>query len=159
MFLGLIGVFYVFSQLGVFERVIAPASLRLSAAASAPIIRIFGDDVRVNGSTLSSSRGEVEVAYGCDALEPMVYFAAAVLAFPAPWRKRLPALAAGLPLLFALNIVRVVSLYLIATRRPTWFEFAHRDLWQPIFIVATLLLWFAWIMLLPRARAPIPARG
>ncbi|MBL8746809.1 MAG: archaeosortase/exosortase family protein [Phycisphaerae bacterium] len=157
VFLGVIGAFYVFSQFGVFQSVIAPGSMRLSALSAAPFIRLLGDPVDVNGTMLVSPRGRVEVQYGCDALEPIVYFIAAVLAFPATWRGRLFGIAVGVPALFALNIVRIASLYFIATRRADWFDVAHRDLWQPIFIAATLALWMAWAMLHSGARAARPA--
>ena len=146
--------YYVFSQLGVFLKVIAPGSIRLSAVVSAPFIRALGDDVTVRGTMLSSPEGQVEVHYGCDALEPIVYFSAAIVAFPASWRRRLIGLALGVPMLFVLNISRIVSLYFVQTRRPDWFEAAHLDIWQPLFIVATLGLWFTWVMLLPKPRAP-----
>ncbi len=152
VFLGLLGAFYLFSQLGVFVKVIAPGSIRLSALASAPVIRLLGDAVDVRGTMLVSPKGQVEVHYGCDALEPLVYFSAAVIAFPASWRRRLLGIAAGIPVLFVLNIARIVSLYFIATRSPDWFETAHLVIWQPLFIAATLALWFAWVMLLPRSR-------
>lgn len=159
VFLGTIGAFYVLSQLGVFVNVIAPGSMRLSALSAAPAIRVLGDAVDVEGTNLVSTHGQVDVHYGCDALEPIVYLVAAIVAFPARWRHRWVGIGAGIAALFVLNIARIVSLYFIATRRPDWFDAAHRVVWQPLFIVATLGLWFAWVMLLPTSRAiPLPRR-
>lgn len=157
-FVGIVLAFYIFSQLGVFERVIAPASLRTSAAASEPFIRFVDGDLVRRGTVLASSKGQVDVHYGCDALEPIVYFAAAVIAFPAPWRRRVLGLVLGIPVIFLLNIARIVSLYFVATRRPDWFEAAHLDVWQPLFIAATLAVWFTWVMLLPKAGARTKTR-
>jgi exosortase/archaeosortase family protein len=154
VFVGIVLAFYIFSQLGVFTKVVAPASMRFSAVTSEPVIRLVDGDVVRRDTVLSSSRGQVDVHFGCDALEPIVYFAAAVIAFPAAWGRRFIALALGIPALFVLNIARIVSLYFVSTRHPDWFDAAHRDIWQPLFIAATLGLWFAWVMLLPRPRAP-----
>lgn len=151
VFIGIVLAFYIFSQLGVFTKVVAPASMRFSAVTSEPVIRLVDGDVVRRDTVLSSSRGQVDVHFGCDALEPIVYFGAAVMAFPAAWKRRLIGLALGIPALFVLNIARIVSLYFVATRRPDWFDAAHRDIWQPLFIAATLGLWFTWVMLLPRA--------
>lgn len=157
IFLGILGGFYVFSQLRVFDEVIAPASLRVSAVASGPILNLLGEQAVVTGTRLASARGHVDVSFGCDALEPIVYFAAAVLAFPARWRRRLVGLVIGVPALFALNILRIVTLYYVATRAPGWFDAAHVDVGQPIFIVLTLGLWFAWVMLLSDIRRKPPS--
>jgi exosortase/archaeosortase family protein len=152
IFLGILAGFYVFGQLGVFSRVVAPASLRASALAAAPIIRLLGDPVTVEGVRLSSARGAVDVALGCDALEPIVYFVAAVVAFPAPWRRRVLGVVLGIPALFLLNAARIAGLYLVLTRRPAWFETAHIDVSQPLFILVTFGTWFAWVMLLSNNR-------
>lgn len=165
VFIAIVLAFYIFSQLGVFAKVIAPASMRLSARASEPVIRLVDGDITRRDTVLASSKGQVDVHFGCDALEPIVYFAAAVIAFPSPWMRRLIALAIGIPALFLLNIARIVSLYFVATRRPDWFDAAHHDIWQPLFIAATLALWFTWVMLLPNARTrkanspPVPSPG
>jgi exosortase/archaeosortase family protein len=67
-----------------------------------------------------------------------------VLAFPARWRQRAAALAIGIPLLVVLNIVRVVSLFEIGVHAPVTFASAHVEMWQSVFIIATMFLWAMW---------------
>ena len=75
----------------------------------------------------------------------LALFAAALLSFPARWKSKLIGLAAGLAVLFLLNIVRIVSLYLTGIHYPKAFEFMHVEAWQGIFILFALALWIFWM--------------
>jgi len=52
-------------------------------------------------------------------------FLASVLAYPATWKEKLLGLAVGQPVLVVLNVVRVVSLFIIGVYAPTIFRAAH----------------------------------
>lgn len=90
----------------------------------------------------------------CGAIPSLSIFAAAVLAFPAPWWKRLMGLALGLPALFGVNLGRLSTLAYVGAYDPTssrlWFTFAHEYVWQGVFIIFVVALWMAWIELIVR---------
>jgi exosortase/archaeosortase family protein len=47
--------------------------------------------------------------------------------------------------LSALNIVRLVTLFLAGVYLPSIFEFLHTDFWQACFVFMPLALWLAWV--------------
>jgi exosortase/archaeosortase family protein len=83
----------------------------------------------------------------CGAIEVMAIFLAAVLAFPAPWWKRLVGLLAGLPLMYCVNIFRLSVLGVIGAldQDGKWFKFAHEYVWQAVYIVFVVAVWLAWV--------------
>ena len=91
----------------------------------------------------------------CGAIEVMAIFLAAVLAFPAAWWKRLVGLAAGLPLMYAVNIFRLSVLGVIGAldQDGKWFKFAHEYVWQAVYIVFVVAVWLAWVEYIVRRRA------
>jgi len=48
-------------------------------------------------------------------------------------------------LLLGLNLARVVSLYLIGLYAEAYFDLAHDELWAAVFVLATVLITFAWL--------------
>lgn len=86
----------------------------------------------------------------CGALPSMAIFVSAMLAFPTRWWKRLVGIAAGLPLLYAINVVRLVCLGLIGAYDETQeiFDFAHHYVWQGIYIVFVVAIWMVWVEVL-----------
>lgn len=74
---------------------------------------------------------------------------AAILAYPAPWRYKVPGLLLGFLAIQALNVVRVISLYYLALWNQTAFEFAHLYLWQILLMLDVLVVWLIWIRRLP----------
>ena len=68
-----------------------------------------------------------------------------VLAVPATWAVRGRALACYLPLLFALNLLRVVGLLYVLVRFPEHISLAHDQIAQGIMVVAVMLLWLRYL--------------
>ncbi len=122
-----------------------PFYLRLNAEISGLMLRQIGEPVTVDGRSISSEDGpSIEVARGCDAVEPSALFVSAVLASPVPLTARLVAAAVGTLLLMALNLVRVTTLFLVQAYWPEAFDTIHRDVWQALFIFLAILLWGLW---------------
>lgn len=90
----------------------------------------------------------------CGAIPSMSIFIAAIIGFPALWRKRLIGLAIGLPILFCVNVFRLAFLASVGA----WdaggeiFSFAHHYVWQGIYIVFVVAVWMAWVELIVRRR-------
>lgn len=83
----------------------------------------------------------------CGAIEIMAIFLAAVLAFPTLWRKRIIGLAAGLPVMYGVNILRLTVLAIIGALDSSreWFNFAHEYVWQAIYIIFVVAVWLLWV--------------
>lgn len=123
-----------------------PAYLRGFAEVSGGILHLLGrDDVQVIGTTIRSSAFAVMVAVGCDATDAMALVVLAILAFPARWKRRLVGVVVGVFALAALNVGRIISLFLVGERFPAVFEILHIEIWQPTFILLAVLFWVLWV--------------
>jgi len=107
----------------------------------------------VAGTEIRSGAFAVQIENGCNGIEAALLFGSAVLAFPAPWRRRLTGLVGGFAAIQALNFVRVVSLFWIGAHRPALFSSSHTVLWQSAVVLASVLLFLLWATRADRARA------
>ncbi|MBT8484463.1 MAG: exosortase H [Phycisphaerales bacterium] len=151
------GLFYAFRTIAWFTDHVWLPYLRLNASVSAFILRVFQEQANATDVSVFSPRFNLQIAQGCDAIEPSALFAAAVIAFPAPLKRKLPGLAVGVAILVVLNLVRIISLYYTGVFWPEAFETMHVDVWQPVFILAAMLLWIAWAIWAtrrPRSNSP-----
>jgi exosortase H (IPTLxxWG-CTERM-specific) len=126
------------------------------ARVSGATLDLLGQDVRMQGTIIRGSRFAVNIRNGCNGVEAMLIFLAAVLAFPAPWRARLLGLAIGVVAIQAVNLVRVVALYLTGAYFPSFFDASHTVVWQTIVILFSVLLWILWANRLGAPREPAP---
>lgn len=122
------------------------------ASAAKTVLELVGFDARVRGTTLILGNRAVEVARGCDAMEPIAFYVAAVIAVHVPWRAKLLGVLAGVPILVLLNLLRIITLAVVSVRFPAQFETAHVTVGQTVFILCTLALWFGWVMRASRGR-------
>lgn len=113
------------------------------ARAAALVIGWFDPAVTVTGRQLGG-RFPLEIVLDCAALDVQAIFAAAVVAFPAPWRRRLFGLVVGLAVLGTLNVARIACLYLIGVHAPTWFHTMHEEVLQIAVVLGTCLLFASW---------------
>lgn len=134
--------------------------LRATVATAHALLHLLGQATTVSGTVISSAACTVDVRRGCDGLEPVALFAAAVLAVPLVGvRGKLWGIAAGVASLLALNQVRIVSLYFIGAHWPGLFELMHVEVWQVVFILLGIVLWVCWVQwALRRARADLLLR-
>lgn len=90
----------------------------------------------------------------CGAIEIMAIFLAAVLAFPTTWWRRLIGIAAGLPIMYFVNIFRLTVLAVIGAvdKSRVWFNFAHEYVWQAIYIIFVVAVWLIWVEYIVKRR-------
>jgi len=156
LFALLMGVFYALTFIPVLNKKALPGLQKVNATVSTAILNFFGEGAAADKTIISSSRYSINIAHGCDAIEPAALFVAAVLAFPASFRSKLPALFAGTFLLLTINLIRIVSLFYTGIYWPAAFETMHVDVWQPAFIVLSLFFWTLWAVWATRPK-PRPA--
>jgi archaeosortase B (VPXXXP-CTERM-specific) len=125
----------------------------LNALLCGLVLRFAGVPNARTGTTLQLPTTAFHVISECSAVYVAILYAAAVLAFPAAWRARGRGLAAGLVIIFAVNILRLVTLGEVMHRRPAWLPLFHEYLWQVLFILIVAAIYIAWIeRTVPRAR-------
>ena len=130
------------------------------AAISADIVKVFDPGVIAEGKVLqSASNGfAVSIEAGCNGVEATIVLVAAMLAFPATWKRKLFGLALGVTAVQGLNVIRVISLFYLGQWNQDAFEFAHQYVWQALIMLDVLIVWLLWVRTLPRAGPlPVPA--
>jgi exosortase family protein XrtM len=128
--------------------VAAPAGWALARALPA-------DRVTVHANEIRSARVRLDILPGCEGTELFFLLIAGVLAFPAPLRAKLAGLAVGLPLVIALNVLRVAALYVTVRDFPTQFELVHGYVAPTAFVALLGVFFLGWTALAaPRESVP-----
>jgi exosortase H (IPTLxxWG-CTERM-specific) len=144
LFMALLGGgFTLISVNWVNDHVVEPFTAGI-ARTSGAALRLLGQDVRMEGTVIRNARFAVNIRNGCNGVEAMLIFLAAVLAFPASWKSRLSGLALGILAIQAVNLVRVVALFLTGVYFPRLFDTSHTVIWQTVVILFGVLLWIFW---------------
>lgn len=121
------------------------------AGFSTSLITLFDLKVITFGNIIQSQTNGFGVAIeaGCNAVEACIVLAAAILAFPSPWRHKMLGLVIGIVIVQAFNIMRIISLFYLGQWRMDVFEFAHLYLWQGLIMLDVLVVWLIWIRTMP----------
>jgi len=125
------------------DQVIEPFTAAIARAGGA-VLNLIGQQTTMDGTIIRSSRFAVNIRNGCNGVEAMLIFFAAVLAFPATWRSRFLGVAFGFVAIQLVNLIRVVALFLTGVYLPRLFDSSHTVVWQTLVILAGVLLWILW---------------
>ena len=128
------------------------------------LVTVFDPNVMAVGKIMRSTTNgfAVSIEAGCNGVEATIVLLAAILAFPAPWTRKLIGLAIGIVAVQGLNVVRVVSLFYLGQWDREWFEWAHLYVWQSLIMLDVLIVWLVWVRTLPRGtdeEPPPPPAG
>lgn len=133
--------FYAFWQSKFFNVNILPSIVSFNAVLSSKLLNFFGQDTTSNGELLSSQLFSINVSRGCDAIEAMALFVSTTLAFPMSWRIKIIGILNGIILLFVLNLIRIITLFISGIYKPSIFEILHVQIWPTIIIIFACGLW------------------
>jgi len=124
-----------------------PLAVFLAAYARATnwILVVCGQHSYVAGATIQGPGVALTIMRGCDAIDPILVLCAGIAAYPASWRSRAIGLLLGVPALIVMNIVRILSLYVIRLKAPALFEPVHLQIWPVAFVLLAGLLWITWM--------------
>jgi exosortase H (IPTLxxWG-CTERM-specific) len=143
-FVVLLLVFYlIVASRPVNDAVIVPFTAGI-ASVSGTLLNVLGERAEVVGTEIRSASFGVNIENGCNGVETALLFGAAVLAFPASWKRRLLGLFAGFVAIQALNLFRVISLFWIGLHRPALFSSSHTVIWQSVVVLFGVLLFLVW---------------
>ena len=85
----------------------------------------------------------LSVADVCNGLELMVLYAGLILCLPAPPSRKITFIAAGLLLIFLVNIIRCAALVQVYLHKPEYVNFFHHYLFT--FLVYALIFWLWYL--------------
>lgn len=158
VFILLMGAYYVVEYAFLLDGKLLKSYLALIASATAKILNLFGHEVVAQERWVMARQGasrpfSVEIVHGCDALEPTVAYLSALLASPVLFRRKIPGILIGVPVLLVVNMVRIVSLFLVGVYYRKALDVMHYDLWQAAFIVLAIVSWAIWVQWATREKA------
>jgi archaeosortase B (VPXXXP-CTERM-specific) len=119
--------------------------MALTAEITGACLKLLGLATTVSGRIVSLPNFSIEVVGECTGLYEMLIFLAAVIAYPSGWKKKALGAALGIPLLYLINIVRMVFITAVGNWSPNTFEFMHLYFWQVAMILIIVAVWVLWI--------------
>jgi exosortase H (IPTLxxWG-CTERM-specific) len=114
------------------------------ARVSGGLLTLLGVEATTAGNVIDAEGLRLSIVRSCDALLAMAILAAALVAFPSAWRAKAIGLAVGLPLLFLVNLFRIVALALLGLQSSRLFEIVHVYVFQVFLIAATVGYFVGW---------------
>ena len=131
-----------------------------TASLAAALFGLFSESVSAHGDIVAiSGEFSVQIVSECFGLLEMAIYGAAVLAFATTWRKRLLGLLLGLPMIFAVNLLRIGMLLWVGGYSREFFEFAHLYFWQATLVLGITALWLFWVRFVVRDEASAVVRA
>ena len=126
------------------DHVIVPFT-RFVAAFTGFLLGMTGADVARSDTVIRFGGVSLNLLEECNGVPAFLVFMAAILAYPARLRARGIGLLLGLPALFLVNEIRVLSLFFAYEYgSPRLFEVLHVYVWQIAIILVAVLLWLYW---------------
>lgn len=120
---------------------------RFNAVVCGAVLRSSGVLVEVLDGTVSSPTFALTVIPGCSGLEIWFFVVAAMVAFPSGVWAKLLGMGGALVAIISINVLRIVSLFLVGQFRPQDFDAVHLGLWPAVLnfgALAILGAWLAW---------------
>jgi exosortase/archaeosortase family protein len=115
---------------------------------------LAGAGATVDGTIIRTENAALDINHECTGVFVLIVYTMFVLAYPAPWRSRLSGAAVGWIALNVVNVLRLVLLTVIASRRPDWFAYFHEYFFQGLFIALLAILASIWTEQVRRATLP-----
>ena len=144
LFLILIIVFSFLLSLELVKQYVYNPLTTLIASQAAWILKVLGQKVYASGIMISGEGFSVKILANCNAIFEIMLFLSAVIAFPALLKEKVVGGVLGTILIYLLNLLRVVLLFLIGVYSPQFFEGTHIYVAQSIFIVMVAIFWLFW---------------
>lgn len=152
-FWGRIALFFVviallgwFSNIDPGRRIMVKPATKASVLASRMLINAFGGNARSEETLLDGPNMGLEIKDGCNGVIAMILFAGAVVAHETTAVAKLLGLAIGLPAIWAVNVLRIVGLYVVSVVAPSHLEFFHVYFFQTLIIICVAIIWYVWAM-------------
>jgi len=139
-----LGAFYLLVSIQpVNDHAVVPFT-ELLVRVSTGLLAAIGEKTQALGTVIQSPAFAVDVKNGCNGIEAALLLVAAMLAFPAPPKRRAVGIAAGLAVIQGVNLFRIVSLFWLGVHHRSVFELFHAAVWQTALILLAVGIFLAW---------------
>lgn len=131
------------------------ALLRLTLIEDSLIAALIEAQSAVVRWYFAAESSAVTITSSCSAADVISLCLGVVLAYPATWTRRLIGAALGLAVIVGLNIVRISTLAVLASRWPAAFGPVHVFVWPVLLTAATAFYVWQWIKRASPVDAPV----
>lgn len=118
---------------------------RAVVSVTAKILSALHITAACEGSIIHLPAISLDVKFGCNGLEAVMIYSVAVLAFPAPWRRKIFGIVAGFLIIQIMNILRIVVLAYAGVHFEDIFHYIHIYVAQGIMIAIALGTFFLYL--------------
>jgi len=105
---------------------------------------LVGFPVDIRGTNLGSGQFVVDVSPACSGAVPSMIYLAAVFAYPTNARAKVIGTGVGLAIIFFVNVMRVVTLFLIGLFANDYFHDTHVYVAQALVVAIAVATWLFW---------------
>ncbi len=137
IFISVIASYYFF--ISIVKDSIFSFYLNFTAKLSSIILNFFQLNTTTEGSLIYSTDTSVLISFGCEGTEPIIIFLAGLIAIPLPWKNKILPGTITIFLLYFLNLIRIVALFLIQKNYPNQFDSFHIIYFPILFILFSLI--------------------
>lgn len=126
------------------EKIILPYTEWL-ASLTGTLFSVLGLSVKASGTFLTHEAFSVNIRKGCDGVVAAMILMSACVAFPSSWLHKVRGLIGGFLLIFVLNLIRILILFLLGVMG--WndaFDFVHTYVAQFAVIAGAMVFWIYW---------------
>ena len=139
-FIGFFVLIYIIFQ----EKFIFLSSLTASILSA--LLGLLGVSHTIDETVLYLVGGiSLKVIDECTGIYELFVYAGCVMAYPTSSNKKLAGIAFGIPAMFGINMVRLVSLAFVGLWFPSVFGYVHYYLWQVTLILLVVFVMLVWI--------------
>ncbi|MHC1610386.1 MAG: archaeosortase/exosortase family protein [Candidatus Methanospirareceae archaeon] len=114
-----------------------------TASLVALFLRLLGLNAEANGTFVLTNGTSLDVIGECTGIFSIIVYCSVIFAYPTSLRNKTIGLI-GIPILYALTLVRLISTALVGVFIPSMLDFFHTYLWQVFLIVFVVLLFLIW---------------
>ena len=116
-------------------------------APAAALCRTVTPDLAVHaaGNQLRGAGAALNIVNGCDGMETLFLLAAGFLVAPLSWRDRLLGLCAGIPIVYGLNMLRILALFYAFRSDAQLFDLLHGIVTPVLMVIGVAAYYFVWL--------------
>jgi exosortase family protein XrtM len=109
------------------------------------LIQLVGIKAQISGDLILMQNTTLKVEFGCNGLEAILLFSAAVLAYPASLKQKMAGLLLGFFGIQFFNLIRIVVLAWVSQYHPDMFDTMHTYVTQSVMIVIAFMTFIFYL--------------
>lgn len=114
-----------------------------TASLVALFLSFLGLNAEATGTFVLVNGASFDIIGECTGIFTIIVYTSIIHSYPTSLRNKMIGLI-GIPILYAFNVIRLISTALVGVFIPSMLDFVHTYLWQVFLIVFVVLLFLIW---------------